>query len=62
MTYPVKIHWKNGDTLSAWDEKCIQLMEVFGLPGSRYVTTFCEDFLQINFYTERDAIHALLVL
>jgi len=62
MTYPVKIYWKNGDTLSAWDEKCIQLMEVFGLPGGKYITTFCEDFLEISFYNERDAIHASLVL
>jgi hypothetical protein len=62
MTYPVKIYWKNGDTLTAWDEKCIQLMELFGLPGDKYVTTFCEDFLQINFYNERDAIHASLAL
>jgi hypothetical protein len=62
MTYPVKIYWKNGDTLSAWDEKCIELMEIFGLPGGKYITTFSEDFLEIKFYNERDAIHALLVL
>ena len=61
--YPIKIYWKNGDTISAWDEKCIRLVEVFGLPGNQnYLTSFCEDYLEISFYTERDAIHALLVL
>jgi len=62
MTYPVKIYWNLGDTLTAWDEKCVQLIELFGLPGDRYTTSFCEDFLQISFYNEVDAIHALLTL
>ena len=48
--FPIKIYWKKGDTLSAWDEKCIELIEMFGLPGGRYVTSFCEDFLEIKFY------------
>lgn len=63
MTYPVKIYWMNGNTVSSWDQTCITLMETFGLPGNQnYTTTFSENYLQINFEKESDAIHAMLIL
>lgn len=63
MTYPVKIYWKTGDNIISWDEKCIQLMETFGLPGNQnYTTKFSEDYLQIDFLNEQDAIRAMLIL
>lgn len=61
MTYPIKIYWKNGDNISAWDEKCIDLLEKFGLPGDRYVTSFSENYLEINFYKHEDAVVAALM-
>lgn len=63
MTYPVKIYWKAGDDIILWDKKCIQLIETFGLPGNQnYTTDLTENYLQINFLREQDAIHAMLLL
>jgi hypothetical protein len=37
--YPVVIPWSSKlDTVSAWNEICAQGMEMFGLPGHRYIT------------------------
>lgn len=60
--YSIKIYWKSGDNISAWDQKCVELLEQFGLPGGRYVTSFCENYLEIKFYKHEDAMLATLVL
>lgn len=62
ITYPIKIYWKVGDNISAWDQKCIELLEKFGLPGGRYVTSFSENYLEINFFEHEDAMLATLIL
>ena len=37
--YPVVVPWSARlDTMSAWNEICAQGMEMFGLPGGRYIT------------------------
>jgi hypothetical protein len=37
--YPVVVPWSSKlDTVSAWNEICAQGMEMFGLPGERYIT------------------------
>ena len=37
--YQVVIPWSSQlDTVTAWNEVCAQGMEMFGLPGNRYVT------------------------
>ena len=37
--YPVVVPWNARlDTVSAWNEICAQGMEMFGLPGGRYIT------------------------
>jgi hypothetical protein len=37
--YPVVVPWSSKlDTVSAWSEICAQGMEMFGLPGGRYIT------------------------
>jgi len=46
-----------GDTISDWDETCIWVMEVYGLPGVKYYTHMTEDYMDFYFYDERDAIH-----
>ena len=43
MTYPVLIYWKNGDSCTSWNEKCIEVMEHFGLPGHKYTTTVTDE-------------------
>lgn len=46
-----------GDAITAWNEICINALEVFGLPGDRYITHTDADFMDFIFKTERDAIH-----
>jgi hypothetical protein len=37
--YPVVVPWSAKlDTVTAWNEICSQGMEMFGLPGDRYIT------------------------
>jgi hypothetical protein len=37
--YPVAVPWGSKlDTVTAWNEICAQGMEMFGLPGGRYIT------------------------
>lgn len=62
ITYPIKIYWKVGDTISAWDQKCIELLEQFGLPGGRYNTSLSDEYLEVNFYKHEDAVLAALIL
>jgi len=58
----VKIVWQNGDTISDWDEKCIRVIEAFGLPGGKYTTKLSEDHMILNFVETEDAVVAKLML
>jgi hypothetical protein len=44
-------------TLTAWDEICIWAIENYGTPGSKYITTMTEDYMDFLFSDEKDAIH-----
>jgi hypothetical protein len=58
----VKITWRNGDTIANWDEKCIRVIETFGLPGGLYTTELSEDHMILNFADSEDAVMAKLML
>ena len=51
--YPVKILWHN-DSLSLWNETCILVLEVFGLPGKRFMYRPYEDYMVFEFRNEKD--------
>lgn len=38
-----------------WNHTCADIMEVFGLPGDRYVSTPTQDFLIFTFKNTKDA-------
>ena len=57
FAYPVRIDWKNGDTIPLWNEKCARALEIFGLPGMRYITKVTEDGMDFIFIEEKDAVH-----
>lgn len=59
--YNVRIAWQNGDTVSNWNEKCATALELFGLPGDKFITHPTEDYMDFMFKDERDAIHFSLV-
>ena len=55
--YPVIIPWsKRLDTVSAWNEVCAQGMEMFGLPGNRYITDANVNDMTWWFKDEQDAL------
>jgi hypothetical protein len=55
--YPVVIPWSSKlDTVSAWNEICAQGMEMFGLPGHRYITDANVNDMTWWFRSEKDAL------
>ena len=55
--YPVTIPWSPElDTVSAWNEICAQGMEMFGLPGNRYITDANVNDMTWWFRDEQDAL------
>jgi hypothetical protein len=58
----ITINWKQGDTISDWDEKCIRVIETFGLPGGKYTTKLSEDHMILNFVDAEDALMARLLI
>ena len=55
--YPVVVPWSARlDTVSAWNEICAQGMEMFGLPGHRYITEVNGNDMTWWFRDEQDAL------
>jgi len=55
--YPVVIPWSPKlDTVTAWNEICAQGMEMFGLPGHRYITDANVNDMTWWFRDEQDAL------
>jgi hypothetical protein len=55
--YPVVVPWSSQlDTVSAWNEICAQGMEMFGLPGDRYITDANVNDMTWWFKDEQDAL------
>jgi hypothetical protein len=55
--YPVVVPWNARlDTVSAWNEICAQGMEMFGLPGNRYITDANVTDMTWWFRDEQDAL------
>lgn len=55
--YPVTIPWAPKlDTVSAWNEICAEAMEMFGLPGGRYMTEANVNDMTWYFKNEQDAL------
>ena len=50
----VTVKWDNQDKFW-WNETCVLVLEVFGLPGDRYVSKPSEDAMVFNFKNEKDA-------
>jgi len=55
--FKVRIPWRKGMTVTSWDQVCIWALEHYGTPGSRYVTTLTEDYMDFIFADSQDAIH-----
>jgi hypothetical protein len=52
--YEIIVAWHNQDNLW-WNETCAMVLEVFGLPGNRFVYKPFEDFMTFTFKSKKDA-------
>jgi hypothetical protein len=52
--YLVRISWKKYN--QDWNEICAVAIELFGLPGDKFHTAVCEDYMDFYFKDEKDAI------
>jgi hypothetical protein len=52
--HEIVVAWHNQDTLW-WNETCAMVLEVFGLPGNRFVYKPFEDFMTFTFKSKKDA-------
>lgn len=50
----VKVDWKNDYSPMWWNETCALVLEVFGLPGKRYIYKPQMDYMEFMFVSERD--------
>ena len=53
--YIVTVGWERHDGIPAWNETCAMVLEVFGLPGNRFVYKPFEDFMTFTFKSKKDA-------
>jgi hypothetical protein len=60
--YQVRVKWKQGDTVSQWNEEMAWVTEQFGVPGKNWQADVNDQSINIFFNKERDAIAAILRL
>lgn len=53
--HPVKVSW-SPKTVPAWNECCAMVLEVFGLPGDRFLFRPKTDHMVFEFRLEADAL------
>lgn len=56
FAYPVTVRWGQGaDTMPYWNEICAASIDMFGLPGDRFVTDISAEEMTWTFRDHRDA-------
>lgn len=60
--FEVVVHWHYGQSGLWWNETCILVMEVFGLPGDKYTYHPTIEHMIFLFNDEKDAILCRLLL
>ena len=57
FVHPVQLNWNiTIGTVRSWNEICADGMELFGLPGDRYITHATQDSLTWQFRNAHDAL------
>ena len=51
----VCVRWQTGQDGIWWNETCAIILEVFGLPGGRYISSPTADYMIFNFTNTKDA-------
>ena len=55
MIYVARMDYNDNDWYK-WNEMMARVIEVFGLPGDRYITSLHVDSMSFNFNDERDRL------
>ena len=55
-THTVTVRLNNPDDIIGWDEVCIRAIELFGLPGERYITDIGGNCMDWIFKDSKDAL------
>ena len=61
--YSVRVNWENDNRTTVWwNETCAVVLEVFGLPGHRFLYRPHLDYMEFEFASEKDATMCKLLL
>jgi len=55
-THSIRVVLYDNDDIPQWDEICMQAMELFGLPGGRYITDISANSMDWIFREADDAL------
>ena len=53
--HEIIVDWTPKNGVDWWNETCAMVLEVFGLPGHRFVYTPSADFMTFCFKSKKDA-------
>lgn len=54
----IRLDWRQGrNNKDAWNEICAWCIENYGLPGDKFEWHANSDYMDFDFYNEKDAIH-----
>ena len=56
VMHKVRMYWRTRDEVEMWNERMAWVVDNFGVPGSRWVSHAREDWIDIHFYNEQDAV------
>ena len=57
----ISVPWKNQNNIQ-WNEICANIVEHFGLPGSRYTTEVSAEEMVFFFNNEKDALMCQIMI
>jgi len=55
-THGLTLHWARDDYMELWNMRMANIVELFGLPGDRYITEITQDYMTFWFRDHRDAL------
>lgn len=61
FVHVIRLPWL-GQSNTTWNEACASVMEVFGLPGDKYMSHATMDTMDFGFKSERDAVLCKILL
>lgn len=50
----IRVPWESNNSTYLWNEICADIVEVFGLPGDRFMSHPTMDYMDFNFKSEKD--------